>query len=383
MKCVGIICEYNPFHNGHLYHLNKVKELFPGYCIILVMSGNFTERGEASIMNKWDKTDIALNAGIDLVIELPFIFATQSADVFARASIEILNHLKVDNIVFGSETGDINKLSKIAEAQLNNKKYDKLVKKYLDEGINYPTALSYAIKDLTNITISKPNDILGIAYIREIKKLGSFINPVCIKRDNNYNNDFLENEISSAKSIRNALQNNIDVSKQVPNYVMEYLNNNVFIDDYFPLLKYKLLSEQNRLNIYQTVDEGIESRINKYIIHAKSLNELILKVKTKRYTYNKLNRMFLHILCGLTKEEAASYKNIEYIRVLGFRTKGRSYLREIKNDIDIPIITNFSSIKSDMLNLEFRSTCVYASIFDEQKKIELIQKEYKSYPIMR
>ncbi|MDD3452929.1 MAG: nucleotidyltransferase [Bacilli bacterium] len=384
MRSVGIICEYNPFHNGHLYHLKKVKELYPDYTIVLVLSGNFTQRGEVSIIDKWDKTDIALNFGIDLVIELPFIFATQSADTFAQASIEILNHLKVDCLVFGSESGDISKLIEVAKAQLENKKYSKLVKEYLNEGINYPTALSKAIFEITGKRISKSNDILGISYIREILKLNSLIKPVCIKRDNDYNDVFLYEEITSASSIRYAIKNNQQITTQVPEYVLPYLKeNNCFIDDYFNLLKYKIISDQNRLDIYKTVDEGIENRINKYILNSNSFEELMLKIKTKRYTYNKLNRMFTHILCSLTKEEAMKYDHIEYIRVLGFSNKGRIYLKNIKNDITIPIITNFSSIKSDMLDLEFRTTCIYASIFDEKRKQELIEKEYKSYPIMK
>lgn len=383
MKSVGIICEYNPFHNGHLYHLKKIKELYPDYIVILVMSGNFTQRGDISIINKWDKTDIALTAGIDLVIELPFAFATQSADTFAKAAIEILNYLNVNNIVFGSESDDIKKLLEVAKLQINNKKYDKLVREYLTEGINYPTALSKAIKELSGIRISKPNDILGISYIREILKLNSNIKPVCIKREIDYNDNILYENITSASSIRYALKNNDEITNQVPKYVIPYLNKCIFIDDYYSFLKYKILSDKNRLNIYKTVDEGIENRINKFIINSDTFDELILKVKTKRYTYNKLNRMFTHILCSFTKEESEQYDHIEYIRVLGFNSKGRLYLNNIKKIVKVPIITNYSSIKSNMLDLEFRSTCVYASIFNEQEKQKLIEMEYKSYPIMK
>ena len=383
MKSVGIICEYNPFHNGHLHHLKTVKEMFPNYAIVLVMSGNFTQRGDISIINKWDKTEIALTAGVDLVIELPFAFATQSADTFARASIEILNHLQVDAIVFGSESGDIKKLIDVAKIQLNNKKYDKLVKSYLDEGINYPTALSKAIKDLTNIRISKPNDILSVSYIREILKLNSKIKPYTIIRENNYNDDYLYDNITSATSIRTALKNNIEITNQVPEFVIPYLKSPIFIENYYSLLKYKILSDRNRLNIYQSVDEGIENRINKFIVHSTTFDELILKVKTKRYTYNKLNRMFTHILCSFTKEEAAKLREIEYIRVLGFNNKGRQYLNQIKKEVKIPIITNFSSIKSDLLDLEFRATSIYASILNENEKQKLIDMEYKSFPIMK
>lgn len=383
MKSVGIICEYNPFHNGHLYHLNKVKEMFPDFTIILVMSGNFTERGDMSIINKWDKTDIALHYGVDLVIELPFVFASQSADIFARGSIQILNSLNVDYLVFGSESNDINKLIEMAKIQLDNKKYNSLVKDYMSEGINYPTALSKALYDLTGKKIIKPNDILGVTYIREILKLNSKIKPITIKRNDNYNCTELEDFMSSATSIRYALKNNSDVSKQVPEYVLPFLNKLHFIDDYFGILKYNILNNMDSLDKFQTVDEGIDNRIKKYIINSKSLDELILKIKTKRYTYNKLNRMFTHILCNFTKEEASLFKDIEYIRVLGFSNNGRLYLNNIKKDVDIPIITNFSSIKSKMLDIEFRTTCVYACLLEEKEKISLIESEYKNSPIMR
>ena len=381
MKKIGIICEYNPFHNGHLYHISKIKEMFDDSLIILVMSGNFTQRGEASIIPKYSKCDIALLSGIDLVIELPFIFATQSADVFAKTSIEILDKLNVDYVVFGSETNDINKLTMLAKTQINNKKYDKLVKEYLDKGVNYPTALSKALYQLTDKKIDKPNDILGVSYIREILKLNSNITPICIKRSNDYNSIELNDNITSASSIRYALSNGDDVKNYVPEYVYDYLKNPIFTKNYFNLLKYKIMTE-NTLEEYQTVDEGIQNRIKKCIIKSKDLDDLILKVKTKRYTYNKLSRMFIHILCNLKKEEVKKYNKISYIRVLGFNIKGRNYLNEIKKDIDIPIITNFSRTNDPILDIEMRSTCVYASILNEKDKINLIESEYKDFPII-
>ena len=384
MKKIGIICEYNPFHNGHLHHLEEIKKMFPNDYIVLVMSGNFTQRGDVSIIDKWSKTDIALHYGVDLVVELPFVFATQGADIFAKGSIELLNYLDVDYLVFGSESNDLNKLKELAEIQVNNKKYNKLVKEYLEEGINYPTALSKALYDLSGKKISKPNDILGITYIREILKQNSKIKPITIKRNDNYNCTELDDFFSSATSIRYALKNNSDVKNHVPEYTYKYLSNNLFfIEDYFSLLKYTILTEYDNLDKFQTVDEGIENRIKKYIITSKSIEELILKIKTKRYTYNKINRLFTHILCHFTKEEASNLKDIEYIRVLGFNNKGRLILKDIKNNIDIPIITNFSKLKSKMLDIEFRSTCVYSSILGEKEKAEAIENEYKNMPIIR
>lgn len=351
MDIIGIICEYNPFHNGHLYHLNKIKEMFPNSIIILVMSGNITERGDLSIINKWDKTNIALHYGIDLVIELPFTFASQSADLFCYGSMSILNYLKVDKIIFGSECNNINILTEIAKTQLNNKEYTTIMKNYLKNGYNYPTSLSKALKDITTIDIKEPNDILGIGYIREIIDNNYNIEPICIKRTTHYNDLTLNDNISSATSIRHALYNNEDISNQVPEYTLRYLHNLRYIEDYYPYLKYKIISEINTLDKYQTVDKNIIPRIKKYIYQSNTLEELILSIKSKNYTYNKLKRMFTHILMSFTKEEANKHNKIEYIRILGFNKKGQQYLNKIKKDIEIPLITKYND---KYLNIENR-----------------------------
>ncbi len=382
MKAVGIICEYNPFHKGHLYHLNETKKMFPGQPIIVVLSGNFCQRGEPSIINKWKKTKIALEYGADIVVELPFAYATQSADIFAEGSIRLLDSLKINNLVFGSESNDLNKLIEMADIQLNNDSYQKIVKDYMEKGINYPTALGNALEDILNKKIKTPNDILGISYIREIKKLNSNIIPHTIKRTNDYNSKTIENEIASATSIREALKNNENIIENVPTLTYDYLQDNLhFLDDYFPFLKYKILTEKTELSKYQTVDEGIENRISSSILEAKSIDELINLIKTKRYTYNKIRRMLTHILCNFTKEEAQN-KKIDYIRVLGFSKKGQKYLNHIRKDLDLPIITNFSKGNPN-LNLELRVTSVYASILEEREKNETIKAEYKSKPIQK
>ena len=159
MKAIGIIAEYNPFHNGHLYHLNKIKEKYPDYTIVLVMNGNFTERGEVTIIDKWKRSDIALELGIDLVIELPFSFSTQSADFYAYGAITLLEELQVEKVIFGSESDNIEDLKLIAETQINNDEFDKLVKIYCKLGNNYPTALSKALEDLVDKKITTPNDL--------------------------------------------------------------------------------------------------------------------------------------------------------------------------------------------------------------------------------
>ncbi len=380
----GIICEYNPFHNGHLYHINKIKEMYPDDIIVLVMSSHFLQRGDSSLINKWDKTDIALSLGVDIVIELPFVFSSQGADIFAKGSIEILKNMNVDRLVFGSETDDIEILSNIASIQIDNDEFDIKVKTYLDEGISYPTALSRAVCDLTNIKIDKPNDLLAISYIKEIKKQKANIKPICIKRTNDFHSLKLDNDVVSATSIRNALKENKDIKKYVPPIVYEYMQKDLsYTEDYFDLLKYKIISDFNNLSIYHTVDEGIENRIKKYIYTSNNMDELINNIKTKRYTYNKVKRMLTHILCSYTKEEAAGTQKGEYIRILGFNKKGKEYLNKVKKTSSLPIITGYSNIKSEILDIEKRVSSIYFLPFKQKNKNYLMEMEYKHKPIIK
>ena len=186
MERIGIICEYNPFHNGHIYHLRKIKEQFPDSLVILVMSGNYTMRGEISILNKWDKTDIALSYGVDLVIELPTFYATNSADIFASGAVKLLNLLKCNYLIFGTESNDIKLLQDLANIQVNNKDYDNKIKYYMDLGNNYPTSQSKALKDIYGKSINLPNDLLGLSYVKQIILQKTDIIPLTIQRTNDY-----------------------------------------------------------------------------------------------------------------------------------------------------------------------------------------------------
>jgi len=360
MKKIGIICEYNPFHNGHLYHIEKVKELYPDCLLILILSSCFTQRGNISILTKEEKTEIALKHGINLVIELPFIFSTQSADIFAKGAIALLKEIGCDTLVFGSECNDIDKLKKIANIQLNNSLYDDLVKSYLDDGVNYPTAMSNAIKDISDLDIETPNDLLGLSYVKEIIRQNTNINPITIKRTNDFHDEELDKKIVSATAIRKGIDDGIDIKNNVPSLVYKYLKIKKNFD-YFNFLKYKILNENKNISIYQTVDEGIENRIINYIDKVDSLDKLIDKIKTKRYTYNKISRMLIHILVSLTKEEG-NEQDIKYIRVLGFDDLGQSYLNSIKKDITIPIITNIKKKDEELLSIAIRTEKIYSLI---------------------
>lgn len=377
MKIIGIIAEYNPFHLGHLYQINKAKEMYPDSIIIAIVSTNFTQRGDISILNKWDKTKICLENNIDIVVELPTLYATQSSDTFAASALKILNELKIDTLIFGSESNDIDTIYKLASIQLNNKEYDTLVKDYLDSGINYPTAMSKALKDISNITIDKPNDLLGLSYVKEIIKNNYNIKAISIKRSNDYHSKNIESNIISANLIRKLLLDNIDISSHIPKNEIKYIYHNLSLENAFPLLKYQIFNNLNILSNFLTTDEGIENRIIKHIKTSNSWEELITTTKTKRYTYNKIGRTLIHILLGIKKED--NFKDI-YVRILGFNKKGQKYLSTIKKQISLPIFTGYKSNISKTFDIEFKSTSIYSIIVNDPN---LIQKEYNKKPIIK
>lgn len=375
MDKIGIICEFNPFHNGHIYLINKIKKMFPNSFITAIISTNFTQRGDFSLLTKWDKTRIALNNNIDLVIEIPYYFATQSADIFANYSVSILEYLNMDYLVFGSETNDIEILKNLASTSIYNEDYNKLVKEYLNLGNSYPAAISKALYDLTNIKLINSNDILGVSYIKSIIENDYNIKPICIKRTNNYLDENITGDISSATSIRKLYFENKDIKEYVPTDTLKYLTINNYYDNYFNILKYKLITEINNLNDYLDVNEGIDKKIKKNILKVNNYQELIESLKSKRYTYNRLNRMFGHILLNIKKDD--KYK-INYIRILGFNNKGRKYIKELKNEILLPIITNYKDIDDEVLYKEKIATILYLNIIN---KTELIKEELMSIPI--
>lgn len=377
MHIIGLIAEYNPLHLGHIYQINKIKELYPNSIIVLVTNNTFTQRGEISIINKWDKTKLCLDNQIDIIVELPFVYATQGADIFAKGALEILNHLKIDTLIFGSESNNINLLTNIANTQLNNPAYDQSVKSYLNKGCNYPTALSKSLTDLIGHTTNEPNDLLAISYIKEIIRNNYKIKPVSIKRTNNYHSTTINSNIVNASLLRKLYLENKSIDDFLPSNTINYLYKSLSNNNYFTYLKYKILSTDN-LSIYQTVDEGIENRIKKAITFSNNWQELIDNIKTKRYTYNKINRMLIHILTSLTKEEVQNIK-IDYIRLLGFSIKGQHHLSKIKKDIKLPIITSYKKNISKTLDIELRATSIYSL----ETKDNLLKEEYTHKPIIK
>lgn len=364
MNIIGIIAEYNPFHNGHIYHINKIKELYPNSLIILVLNGYFLERGEISIISKYNKTKLALDHNIDIIVELPTLYGTQSADTFSEISIKILNELGVEKIIFGSESNDIDKLTSIAKKQIEN---ELDIKKYLSKGLNYPTSLNKALES----NINTPNDILGITYIKTILKYKYNIEPISIQRTNDYHDTLSNNEIVSATNIREKIKNNIDITSFVPN--TKYINK-INEELLFNLIKYKINTIDD-LSIYLTVDEGLENKLKKVINKVNTIEELILKIKSKRYTYNRLRRMLIHILLDIKKEDANL--PLTHIHLLGFNKNGQKYINKLKKQTNIPILTKIDETDK-IRSIELKSSIIYTMLTNESTVFE-----HKNKPIIK
>lgn len=376
MTSIGIIAEYNPFHNGHLYQIQEIKKRYKDAIIIVAMSGNFTQRGEAAIIDKWTRARLSIESGADLVVEIPYHFTTQSADYFSYASVTLLEKLKVEKLIFGSESNDISSITEIAKAELENEDFDKLVKIYSKLGNNYPTALSLALKDLTGKIIDTPNDILGITYIKTIIKYQYKITPETIKRTNHYHSKKLEKTISSATSIRENIDDLEKIKSSVPKNTYKALQEEILHkkNDYFKFLKYKIITEEN-LEQYHLIDTSLARKLKREILHASSYEELIQNIKSKHQTYSKISRALLQILCNYTKEEAKKNQDLAYIRLLAFNTKGKLYLNKQKKEIDLPIISKISKEKCQMLELELTTTKIYNLPY--QNSEQEYKKEYQ------
>ncbi|MFI3260195.1 MAG: nucleotidyltransferase [bacterium] len=370
MKSIGIICEFNPLHNGHVHFIEEIKKNYPDYVLILVLNGYFLERGEVSILSKEDKVKLSLEYNVDIVLELPVLFGTQSADTFAEVSIKILNNLKVEKLIFGSESNNIDDIFQIAKKQLYDKNYNEDVKKELKTGINYPSALAKALK--TDDFVFTPNDLLGISYVKAILKNNFNIEPITLQRTNGFHDNDLESNIVSASNIREKIKEDKCIINCIPK---DYTNiiNTCDKEKYYEILKVKILTDPN-LKGYLDVDEGIEHRLYEGVINTNSLDELIKYTKNKRYTYNKINRMLVHILLGITKEDAK--KEMSYTKIIGFNKKGQEYIRNIKKDTALPLIVD----KNDSIEqLEKRASIIYELLTNTKTS----SFEHNSKPVVK
>ena len=397
MSTLGIIVEYNPFHNGHLHHLEEAKKITNATTTIAVMSGSFLQRGEPALVDKWTRTKMALANGVDLVIELPIIYSTQSADWFAFGSTFLLNSLFVDNFVFGSETNSLKLLDQVADLLLNEPlKFRNYIKEELSLGHSYPKALSLSlIKHLGSkeYTVSKPNDILGIQYLLNLKRLKSPIIAQTIQRKNaEYNDNTLnKSSIASATAIRSTFlqeKNLQKISTVIPESTLalldqEFKQNRINLwENYLHTLQIIGLSkDKSQLQKIHGMVEGIESRIQEKLLNCRSFSQLLELLKTKRYTSAKIQRTLLYLLLNLTKEKVEKINPAngpQYIRILGFNQLGREYLNRIKHQLDLPLITKIPRDKPAMLELDLKAAAIYELGFKEPA---FIKEEYKQAPM--
>ena len=337
---IGLIVEYNPFHNGHLHHIQEIDRLFDDNIKIAVMSGDFVQRGEPSLINKFEKTKIALSQGIDIVIELPTFYSTQSAEIFAKGSVNILDKLSCSHIVFGSESNDLDKLKRIATISMT-KEFELSLREFLAEGFSYPTAFSKALFDEK----LGSNDILALEYLKAIRNLNSKIEAYCIKREKTGYYDDEKDNFASATYIRKILldsnRKREDKLNKIKNLVPEFSykilekNFGVFscLSNFYDLLKYNIIKNYSELKNIQDLEVGLENRLYKYAIENENLSfeNFFNEVLTKRITISRLQRILLHSLFGLTKTITEKIKNeVPFVKILGFSTKGQEYLNYLK-----------------------------------------------------
>ena len=401
---LGIIAEYNPFHNGHLYHLKESKRKCNAKYVVAIISGNFTQRGDASIVNKFEKAKMAIENGIDMVIELPTLYSISSAENFADGAIKILNELNfITHISFGSESGNINQLNNIASILTDEpEEFSKLLKEELRKGSSFPVARQNAIEKFLNLTnknefnklLKSPNNILAIEYLKALKKTKSNITPITIERKNvdYYSENIVENFASSTKirkeisenpnmhtnimdmnnmdmnnmninnmDINNMNMNNMDVNMDMflnscmPKKSYDIIKENIEKGNCIQSLKcfedmifYKLRSMQiNEIKEIPDVCEGLENVIKKASNETNSLEDLINKCKSKRYTRTRIQRILIYALLGITRQDMEMSENVNpYIRVLAVNKNGRELLSIINKTI-----VNKANVKTDINNI--------------------------------
>ena len=359
---VGLIVEYNPFHNGHLHHIQEIDRLFEDNIKIAVMSGDYVQRGEPSLINKFEKTKIALSQGVDIVIELPAFYSTQSAEIFAKSSVNLLNKLSCNYIVFGSESNDLDKLKRIATISLT-KEFELSLRGFLAEGFSYPTAFSKALFDEK----LGSNDILALEYLRAIKTINSKIEAYSIKREKIGYYDDEKDNFASATYIRKIL---LDYNKKkedklnkiknlVPKFSYKILEENfgVFscLRDFYDLIKYNIIKNHLELKDIQDLEIGLENRLYKYSLENLKFEDFFNEVLTKRITISRLQRILLHSLFGLTENVTERVKNkVPFVKILGFSARGQKYLNYLKkseNYSERKILTSNRNLK-EILNEE-------------------------------
>ena len=354
MKTVGIICEYNPLHNGHLHHLRKAKEIADGGVVIAILTGYFSMRGDISVINKYDKIKAAIDNGVDITIELPYLLGTQNADIFAYNAVLLLNKIGVDTIVSGSEENNINLIKTIADIE-NDENFQKEIKNNMKLGNSYRKSYSDAL-DSFNIKIES-NDLLNVKYYQAIQKINKSIELKLIQRINNRYNDKTINEtnIQSATTIRNIS----DISNYVPKQINEIFLTKGFynLNSFTSILKHLIITT-NLSNIFGAT-EGIENSFDTTFLN---IDELISKLTSKRYTETRIKRLISYIITNTKKEEILNLEE-PILRVTGFNEKGQKYLSSIKKERHY--FTRLISGINSIYDKELQIAKVFSNVFEE------------------
>lgn len=370
MKACGIVAEYNPLHTGHVYQMNKARQISQADCIIVVMSGNFVQRGEPAVIDKYARTRAALKAGADIVVELPVYYALSSAENFARGAVLTLNEMKAASICFGAETDNADRLAKISHAIISESpEYKAILNKALAKGLSYPaarqTALLEYLPECKDI-ISGSNNILAIEYIKTI--LGNNLNmtyyPV-LREGAGYNDDTDNAEFASAFGIRKMLMS--DEHDRLKTYLTpvmyEEISNSkncpLFPDDFSNIFNHKMLFLKQQCNInhtdfaeklaeYEDITAELANRFAAAFTGRDNIAEFAMKVKSKNIVYSRICRCIMHIILEIRKSMSDFYNNIPYIRLLGFNKTGQLYLGSIKKELDVPFITKAADYKNEL-----------------------------------
>ena len=396
MKTVGLITEYNPFHNGHAYHIEKAKMLTGADRVIVVMSGDFVQRGAPAVMPKHLRAESALLSGASLILELPVCFATGSAEYFAQGSISLLNRLGcIDSICFGSECGDLHLLKEIAQILADEPiEYQTALRQALKDGASFPAARQKALNiysDKYSEILALPNNILGIEYLKALAKLHSKMEPFTIKRIGaGYHDMDIDGQFSSATAIRSDIYQLADVNSsseslplthiqtQVPSSCHELMKKNyqtrypVKADDFSLLLKAKLLSETaGSLSHYLDMSPELANRILRLRNDYLSFEQFCDLLKTKELTRSRISRSFIHVLLGITNDGLTAMKApAPYARILGFRRDHADLLGILKRTSDIPLITSparavLADTAYQMLELDIYASDLYESVITD------------------
>lgn len=390
MKLLGIIAEYNPFHNGHLYQLQQAKEQYQPDATIAVMSGNFIQRGDVALFDKFTRAKIAVENGIDLVIELPTYYAVATAEIFASAGIKLLSECGITALSFGCEENNIETLDKIADTLAHETEaFQNTLKTHLDTGLSFPQARAKTLQELLpeqdiQPILDAPNNILAIEYLKALKRQNYSCTILPIKRKNTGYHDLTGQEnIASATAIREMMRHKQDVTPYLSKHTlaMDITNKPLFLQDFQDLILYALRKMSiEQLAELPDVTEGLENRIYNAIHESTTLNELIEKIKTKRYPETRIKRILISALLGLTKTASTQFQQNggpQYIRVLACNENGKLALSEISKHTKLPIITslkrfltNANELQKNMLFTDISATDIYTLLSEQPMNLD-------------